>query len=68
MARNFGIITPSQWVGLTLEEAQTKATNDGFTTRITEIDGKSLILTMDLKSNRINFRIRNNKVVEAYTG
>jgi hypothetical protein len=68
MAKNFGIITPDQWVGLTLEEAQQRATNDGFTWRITEVDGKSFIVTMDLKSNRINFRVRNNKIIEAYTG
>ena len=68
MAKNFGIITPSEWKGLTLEDAKKKATNEGFTTRISEIDGRSLMLTMDFKSDRINFRVRDNKIVEAYTG
>jgi hypothetical protein len=68
MAKNFGIITPSEWKGLTLEDAKKKATNEGFATRISEIDGRSLMLTMDFKSDRINFRVRDNKIVEAYTG
>ena len=68
MARNFGIITPNEWKGLTLQEAEQKASNEGLNTRISEIDGKSLMLTMDAKPNRVNFRIKDNKIIEAYTG
>jgi hypothetical protein len=68
MARNFGLVVPSQWLGLSLQEAYIKAENDGLSTRVSEIDGKPVMLTMDFKSNRINFRIRGNKIIEAYTG
>lgn len=68
MAKNFGLITPSDWKGLTLEEAQLKAETDGFSYRIVERDGEAFILTMDMKSNRINFRVSGDIVIEAYTG
>lgn len=68
MAKNFGLINPSEWAGLSLTEAEQKAKIEGFKTRISEIDGKALMLTMDYKNDRINFRVRGNKIVEAYTG
>jgi len=68
MAHNFGIVTPTEWIGLTLESAKTKAESQGFTHRITEINGNSLIVTMDLKPNRLNFRIYNNIITDVYTG
>ena len=68
MEHNFGIVTPTEWIGLTLENAKTKAEAQGFTHRITEINGNSLIVTMDLKPNRLNFRIYNNIITDVYTG
>lgn len=68
MANNFGIVTPQDYIGLSLEEAKQKATENGFTTRIVEVDGNSLMLTEDLKNYRINFRVRNNKIIDAYPG
>ena len=66
--KNFGIVTPSEYNGLPLMEAQKKAMEAGFTTRIVEDNGKSFIVTSDLKSNRINFRVLNNIIIDTYTG
>jgi hypothetical protein len=66
--RNFGIITESEWVGLPLKDAIEKAKNDGFTHRIVEENGVPYMVTMDLKGDRINFRVSNNKVTAAYGG
>jgi hypothetical protein len=65
---HFGVINPNDWVGLTLEIAQEKAANLGYTTRITEMNGNPLIVTMDLRNNRINFRVNGNVVSDAYPG
>lgn len=66
--KNFGIITESEWVGLSVKDAFEKAEIDGFTPRITEENGRSLMVTSDLKQNRINFRVSNNKIVGVYGG
>ena len=66
--RNFGMITESEFIGKTVEEATSKAQNDGFVVRIVERDGDSFILTMDHKTDRINFRVRNNTIIGAYGG
>lgn len=68
MARNFGMVTPSEYIGLTLEEAIEKATREGFTTRIAERDGTVYFLTQELKNNRINFRVKNNLIKDAFPG
>lgn len=68
MVKNFGMVIPSEWIGLTLGEAREKAIRDGLISRIGEIDGRAQMLTEDLASNRINFRVRDNKVVDVYTG
>jgi hypothetical protein len=66
--KNFGIITESEWVGLPLKDAIEKATVEGFTHRIVEENGVSYMVTADLKADRINFRVSNNKVTAAYGG
>ena len=62
--RNNGIITKTEYVGKTLEEATIFATEGGFIVRIVEKDGKSFMLEHDDKSNRLNFRLRNNIVID----
>ena len=57
--KNFGIITEKDYVGKTLEEAEKKAKNDGFTTRVVEKDGQQYMVTMEYRTDRINFRVRN---------
>lgn len=66
--RNFGIITEAEWVGLELKDAIQKAENDGFIYRIVEENGRPMMVDVDLKTNRINLRLSNSRVVGAYGG
>jgi hypothetical protein len=66
--RNFGLITPSEYVGKTYQEARQYAIDGGFTTRIVEENGVSYMLTMDVKGDRLNFRIKNDIVIDVYGG
>jgi phosphosulfolactate synthase (CoM biosynthesis protein A) len=66
--RDNGIITEKQYVGKTLDEATKYAEEGGFEVRIVEIDGQSKMLTMDAKSNRINFRLNGGFITEAFGG
>ena len=66
--KNFGIITESEWIGLTLRQAVEKAENDGLNYRIVEENGQPRMVTADIKKNRINFRLNNSIVVNAFGG
>jgi hypothetical protein len=61
-------ISERDYVGLTLIEADVQASTDGYEIRVVEEDGVSKMLDMDVKSNRLNLRLRNNIVTAAYTG
>ena len=56
------------WIGLTIEGAIKKAETEGFIWRIVEEDDMPRISTRDLKTNRINFRIRDKKIYRAHIG
>ncbi len=62
------IITESQWIGLTLAEASERAKSIGYVHRIVEENGNSLMVTADVKSNRVNLRLKDNIVIGLYTG
>jgi hypothetical protein len=66
--RDNGIITERQYVGKTLDEATKFAEEGGFEVRIVEVDGQSKMLTMDAKSNRINFRVGGGFITAAFPG
>ena len=66
--RDNGIITERQYVGKTLDEATQFAEEGGFEVRIVEVDGQSKMLTMDAKSNRINFRVSGGFITAAFGG
>jgi hypothetical protein len=66
--RDNGIITEKQYVGKTLDEATKYAEDGGFVVRVVEVDGNSKMLTMEVKSNRINFRVIGGYVTAAYGG
>lgn len=66
--RNGGIITNSDYVGKSLEEATQYAQEGGFTVRVVERDGVHYMVTMDLRSDRLNFRVMNNIVTDVYGG
>ena len=61
-------ITEKDWKGLTLEEAIKKCESIGYIHRIVERDGKHMMLDMDAKSNRVNFRVSGDYVTAVYTG
>ena len=66
--RDNGIITERQYVGKTLDEATKFAEEGGFEVRIVEVDGQSKMLTMDAKSDRINFRVGGGLITAAFPG
>jgi hypothetical protein len=66
--RDNGIITEKQYVGKTLDEAAKYAEDGGFVVRVVEVDGNSKMLTMEVISNRINFRVIGGYVTAAYGG
>lgn len=66
--RNNGMITKGEYEGKTLEEATQYAKDGGYTVRIVEQDGQSFMLTMDVNQSRINFRVKNGYVIDAYGG
>jgi hypothetical protein len=66
--RDNGIITERQYIGKTIDEATKYAEEGGFEVRIVEVDGQAKMLTMDAKSNRINFRIRGGYVTAVFGG
>lgn len=69
MLRNNGLFSVSEYSGKTIDEAKKYAEDGGFTVRITETDGKSIMLdALDIKSDRLNFRVRNGLVVDVYGG
>lgn len=66
--RNFGLITPSEYIGKPYQDAKKYAEDGGFITRIVEENGVSHMLNMDARSNRLNFRIKNDIVIDVYGG
>ena len=66
--RDNGIITERQYVGKTIDEATKYAEEGGFEVRIVEVDGQAKMLTMDAKSNRINFRVKGGFITAAFGG
>ncbi len=66
--RNNGVFSKLEYVGKTLEEATKYAKDGGFDVRIVEKNGQTFMLTMDLKPNRINFRVNNGFITDVYGG
>jgi hypothetical protein len=66
--RNGGIITKTEYVGKTLEEATKYANEGGFLVRIVEKDGNPVMLDMTNKANRLNFRVRDQIVTDVFGG
>lgn len=62
------VITESQWIGMTVEDANKRAEGIGYTCRIVEENGRSFMVSADAKSNRLNLRIRDGVVIGLYTG
>ncbi len=63
-----GLVTSRDYEGMPLEEASEKAKNKGLDPRVVEVDGRSIMLNVELKSHRVNFRVRDGIVIEAWAG
>ncbi len=61
-------ITEKEWLGLELIDAIKRAEKIGYTYRVVEENGVSFMLTQDFKSNRVNLRLSDRKVIGLYTG
>lgn len=67
--RNNGLIQQSEYVGKKLDEATEYAKKGGYIVRVTETDGNSKMVDMlDNRSDRINFRVRDGRVIDVYGG
>jgi len=66
--RNNGMITEREYLGKSLEEATKYAQDGGFEVRVVEVDGKSIMLNMEVKQNRINFITKGGYITAAYGG
>jgi hypothetical protein len=66
--RNGGLISKEEYVGKTLQEAKKYAEDGGYTTRIVEQNGKTLMLDMSVKADRLNFRVYNDRVTDVFGG
>ena len=55
-------------IGLQLEDAKKKIEKAGAICRITEIDGRGLMVSADFNSNRVNLDLHKNKVKRARVG
>jgi hypothetical protein len=66
--RNNGMITKNEYVGKTIQQASQYAEEGGFTTRVVEVDGKSIMLDYNVNDRRLNFRVSNNIVTDVFGG
>jgi hypothetical protein len=55
-------------VGLSYEEAKAKVSEAGGITRITRENGQGRIITMELRSDRVNVELDKNLVIRASVG
>ena len=55
-------------VGKSLEEARAWASPNNLSLRVVRQDGKSVIITMDLRGDRVNVAIVKNMVTEVGIG
>lgn len=66
--RNGGMVTESDYKGKTIDEARKYAEEGGFIVRVVEEDGVAKMLDMSAKDNRINFRVKQGYVTNAFPG
>jgi hypothetical protein len=55
-------------VGMSLDDAKAKAQQMGLSVRVTSVDGKSSMVTMDYNENRVNFATESGVVTRAHLG
>lgn len=57
-------ICGSDYIGLAESEAVAKAEAEGLVSRVVERDGQAQVITLDLRSDRLNFTITNGSVTK----
>ena len=57
-----------KYVGLTIEEADKRLLAENKTRRIMALDNEQFVGTCDWVTNRVNFRVVNNVITEAWVG
>ena len=62
------MVTAKDYEGKKEEDAMIWAKGKGFTVRVVERDGKAEMLSGDVRSDRLNFRIWKGVITEAYGG
>ncbi|MGL5718566.1 MAG: hypothetical protein ACRCX2_36515 [Paraclostridium sp.] len=55
-------------LGMSEEQASEKIKSDGFIHRTVKRDGEDFLVTQDIREDRVNLTISNNKVIEAHRG
>jgi hypothetical protein len=61
-------LSENNWIGKTINEAQEYSKNTGFTTRIIQLDGDSIMLTCDYNPSRVGLHIVDGIVVAVSFG
>jgi hypothetical protein len=59
---------PARYTGVALEEAQRRATADGFSSRIVVLDGEVQMVTADYRSDRLGFTVVDGVVTDVSVG
>lgn len=58
----------AEYIGLTIEDAEAKAEDEGRPHRVIELDGESLPATQDFIEDRLNFSVADGVVIRVTTG
>ena len=58
----------AQLVGMSLDDAVSAADANGWQSRVSRADGEQYVLTMDFRSDRINFEVNNGVVTDVKIG
>lgn len=64
----FDFTRPQSLIGQEVEEVRADAEKQGIRSRILEMDGKSFPATMDMRPDRLNFRVRDGRIIEVTNG
>ena len=65
---NSGMSENKDFIGMVLEDAKKLCDEQKLSYRVVRIDGKSFIMTQDMRPNRHNFTVEQNKIVNVSMG
>ncbi len=58
----------ASYVGMSLEEAKTRADQAGIANRVVEQDGEKMMVTQDHRPERLNFAVKDGKIIRVTKG